>query len=129
MITLDTNLVLRILLDDDRKQRETALAAIRRAGRAILQTTIVLELIWVLQGKIGVSRKAAAETLAGFGEAEHIVAPIWLPRLPEAVEAGLELDDAIHLLTADPDIPFATFDQALRRRAPHFTAQPEVMAP
>lgn len=129
MITLDTNMVLRLITADDPAQAATASSAVARAGGAILQTSVIMEAAWVLQSFFGHPADRVADTLNSLALSQGVEAPDWVGRLPDAVAAGIAMDDAIHLLTADPNFPFATFDQAFRRRAPRFTAKPEVIAP
>ena len=53
MIGLDTNVVLRLLLNDDLKQRQRAVKAIQQAKvlavRVTITLTVVLEMEWVLR--------------------------------------------------------------------------------
>ena len=67
MIALDTNVLLRILLDDDPKQSRQAHAIFARAarpGQAVLLPDIVLcEVEWVLSSTFGLTRARVAETL------------------------------------------------------------------
>jgi predicted nucleic acid-binding protein len=129
MITLDTNLVLRLITMDDPAQAAAAADAVARAGRAILQTSVIMETAWVLQSFYGRPADRVADALRQLALAHSVDAPPWVGRLPDAVAAGIEIDDAIHLLTADPAVPFATFDQTLRRRAPRLLAEPKVISP
>ena len=68
MIAIDTNVLLRLLVNDDPKQARRAQAVVDRAsrlGEAILLTDVVLcEVEWVLSSAFGLSRAAIAETLA-----------------------------------------------------------------
>ena len=67
MIALDTNVLLRILLDDDPKQSRQAqaiLASAARSGQAVLLPDVVLcEVEWVLSSTFGLTRARVAETL------------------------------------------------------------------
>ena len=67
MIALDTNVLLRILLNDDPKQSRQAQAVVARAtglGEAVLLPDVVLcEVEWVLSSTFGLSRARVAETL------------------------------------------------------------------
>ena len=67
MIALDTNVLLRILLNDDPKQSRQAQAVVARAialGEAILLPDVVLcEVEWVLSSTFGLPRARVAETL------------------------------------------------------------------
>ncbi len=67
MIALDTNVLLRILLNDDPKQSRQAEAVVARAiglGQGILLSDIVLsEVEWVLTSTFGLPRARVTETL------------------------------------------------------------------
>ncbi len=67
MIALDSNVLLRILLNDDPKQSRQAQAVVARAtglGEAVLLPDVVLcEVEWVLSSTFGLSRARVAETL------------------------------------------------------------------
>lgn len=70
MIGLDTNLVVRLLVEDDKRQlRQTKrlLARCHEDGEKCLLTTIVLcELEWVLRQSYGVPRMEVAAAVEGF---------------------------------------------------------------
>ena len=60
MIAFDTNVLLRLLLDDDARQAERAQALIDRAvsasDRVLLPDVVLCELEWVLDSAYGLSR-------------------------------------------------------------------------
>lgn len=129
MITVDTNVVLRLIMADDADKLERTLKLISASGGAVLQPSVVLELAWVLQRRLGQTAPATAAILATLATTDGIVAPAWVSLLPRAVSAGLEIDDAVHLLTANETHSFATFDALLHKRAPRVFAKPEVVTP
>jgi predicted nucleic-acid-binding protein len=67
MIALDTNVLLRLLLEDDAAQAAKARQLINRettANRRIyLSTVVVCELVWVLRSRYRIDRQAIAVTL------------------------------------------------------------------
>ena len=75
MIALDTNVLLRLLLDDDTRQTGRAQELVERtaaAGDGVLLPDIVLcELEWVLDSAYGFSRARVAETLRRLLDAEE----------------------------------------------------------
>lgn len=75
MIALDTNVLLRLLLDDDPRQAGRAQELVERtaaAGDGVLLPDIVLcELEWVLDSAYGFSRARVAETLRRLLDAEE----------------------------------------------------------
>ena len=54
MNAFDTNIVVRILVDDDPKQSATARAAVEAGG--FISKTVVLETVWVLESAYGFER-------------------------------------------------------------------------
>jgi predicted nucleic-acid-binding protein len=69
MIGLDTNVLLRFLVEDDADQHARAAALVRRAlrsGEDLFVAKIVLcEVIWVLQRSYGVDRQGLVEVVEG----------------------------------------------------------------
>jgi predicted nucleic-acid-binding protein len=69
MILIDTNVLLRVLLQDDPQQHKEALASLRRlerAGKKALVCQVVLaELVWVLGRLKKVPRETLAQMLHG----------------------------------------------------------------
>ncbi len=64
MIALDTNVVVRLLVNDDPSQTRRARTLL--ATRTVLVTpTVLLETEWVLRGAYGISRSALARSLRG----------------------------------------------------------------
>jgi predicted nucleic acid-binding protein len=129
MITLDTNLVLRLLLADDAAQLDSARKAIARADAAILLPTVLMEAAWVLQSRYGFQALEVATAFMKLGGSGGIQGPEWLSVLPEAIRNGLELDDAIHLFESDPDSLFLTFDKNLAARSVRILDRPKVITP
>ena len=76
MIALDTDLVLRILLDDDPKQSAAARKVwldARRRGKAIFISDIVLvDVAWALESRHGLSRGEVADVLLRVFETELV---------------------------------------------------------
>jgi predicted nucleic-acid-binding protein len=51
MIAIDTNVLLRYLLDDDPKQSKKASAVIRGSQKVLITDVVLVETIWTLKGK------------------------------------------------------------------------------
>ena len=63
MIALDTNILLRLVLQDDKEQGKAVarlLQTISEENPAYISIIVMVELYWVLQNKPGHSRKSAA---------------------------------------------------------------------
>ncbi|RMF86012.1 MAG: type II toxin-antitoxin system VapC family toxin [Nitrospirae bacterium] len=130
MTALDTNLVVRLLVNDDPRQAARVVHLIQRE-RVFLPKTVLLECEWVLRHAYGLDRGVilgAFEKLLGL---DHLTvedgaaveqALAWYAQ-------GLDLADALHLASSQGASAFATFDLRLRRRARRLEAQPRVVAP
>lgn len=74
MIAIDTNVLLRRLLDDDETQADKA-RRLFDSGELLLITDIVLaETVWTLKGKrYGVSRDEIADAIVSLMEEPHVI--------------------------------------------------------
>ena len=116
MLAVDTNVVVRLLVNDD--QRQGALARrLFEAGDIFIGVTVLLESAWVLESVYELSAGDAAKVLRGLlglpnvrvEDAGAVAAAL------DAVGKGLELADALHLLRSPVDAEFVTFDRALAK--------------
>jgi predicted nucleic-acid-binding protein len=118
MTAVDTNVLVRFLVQDDPAQAARAAALMR--GREIwVSKTVLLETAWVLGSLYGfpASRVAAAlEGLAGLPEVLLEDQPA-VARALRWFREGLDFADALHLASAGGARKFATFDRQLARRA------------
>ncbi len=118
MIAIDTNILVRVLAKDDRKQAETA-AKILRSNDVFISKTVILETEWVLRyvykfetGEILGALKKLLGLSNIFTEDFHILA--------EAIslsEKGLDFADALHLASGTSADKFITFDKSLVGKA------------
>lgn len=118
MIAVDTNVIVRLLMQDDRKQAAYA-TSLFAANQIWIAKTVLLEVSWVLtsfyQYRPDGVRKAL-EDLMGLPnvrvEDESAVASAL------ALSAkGIDFADALHLASRPQGVRFASFDQAFVRRA------------
>lgn len=130
MRAVDTNVLVRAFVQDDPAQAARAQALLRR-HKIYVPITVMLELEWVLRSRYGFTRPvvaAALEKIASLdnpviGEREAVLTAT------ANVARGWDFADALHhALSAGCD-GFATFDQALIKRAGRLPAEPVVMAP
>ena len=133
MISLDTNVVVRLLVNDDAAQARRARALLAAGHEVRLPVTVLLETEWVLRSAYGypaaqvMTFLRAALGLPGVStdNAPAVAAAI------TACEQGLDFADALHLalaLSGDAE-RFYTFDANLRRRAPRAMPGVQVSAP
>ena len=130
MIALDTNVVIRFLVEDDRRQalraRSVVSAAIAKNSQLYVSDTVVCEVVWVLEAAYGFGRVEIAAVLNQLLNARHLSfrSAERVARALEAYETGRG-DFADYLIRADA-LAFGceavvTFDKALHRDA-HFRA-------
>ena len=124
MIALDTNVVVRLLVDDDPAQTRRARKLLETRTTLVLPT-VLLETEWVLRGAYEIGRLAIAASvrkLLGLpnitlGNAHAIAQALaWF-------EAGMDFADALHLALAGEAEGFVTFDARLAKRARRITAR------
>ncbi len=128
MIAVDTNVVVRLLAEDDKAQADRA-ESVLRSGAVIVPKTVLLETEWVLRGAYGI---AGADIAAGLRRLLGLagVAAEDAPAVARALdwyEGGLDFADSLHLASSGPARRFATFDGALARRAKTLAGAPAVV--
>lgn len=118
MIALDTNVLVRFLVNDDKSQAARARALIDKQP-TFIAPAVLLETEWVLRAAYDFS----ARDIAGFFRA-LLGLPGVTPGEPAAVaealrsyESGLDFADALHLATSSPARAFASFDAKFIKRA------------
>jgi len=127
MIVLDTNLLLRYLLNDDIDQAHRVQRLLEHSPSITVTPTIVLELVWVLE----CSDCSRTEIV---GALRHVLG---LPnmRLPNETglyrtvqwfEQGLDFADALHLALSPATATLMTFDKDFATRAKRVDAFPAV---
>ena len=87
-IIADTNVLLRIIVDNDPKQRPLALAAMASAETVAISLSALCEMVWVMERSYRVAKPDVAAAIRFFAEMSNVV----LNR--PALEAGLRLLDA-----------------------------------
>ncbi len=117
MISIDTNVLIRLLTGDDKKQAAKAKQLF--AGEHIYITkTVMLETEWVLryayEFKADVIADAFTKLLSqknvSVEDAHHIAQAINL------LQNGMDFADALHLVCSQNNV-FATFDKKLKTKA------------
>ena len=118
MIAVDTNLLVRILTNDDPNQAQLA-AEIMKSDAVFIAKTVLLETEWVLRHAYGIDKQGVVngfQRLMGLAnirfekQSQVFQALSWF-------DAGLDFADALHLASSARAEAFATFDSAFARRA------------
>ncbi len=118
MNALDTNVVVRCLINDNREQADKARSLVTD-GSVFISTTVVLETEWVLRRLYQMSRKEIAAGLMAFAGLPTVVLedPRRVNSALDATARGLDFADALHLAAADGCDAFYTFDRGLAKMA------------
>ena len=116
MLGLDTNIIVRYLICDDRLQAEKARAVIGQVP-VFVPRTVLLEVEWVLRSVYNLASEQiipSLRALAGLRGVTMEDAGL-VGQAMEWAEAGLDLADALHLAAAAGGDRFLTFDKAFSR--------------
>lgn len=130
MIALDTNVLVRVVTNDDPGQTKRALSRLR-TDSAWVSRTVLLETAWVLRHAYGLDPgavRSALSTLLGVGTIEMEDRAAVLRALSWNA-AGMDFADALHLAVCGEASVFLSFDRALARAARRAGARPEVSSP
>ncbi len=114
MIAVDTNVVVRCLIDDDPEQARRARALVEQQD-VWVSLSVLLETEWVLRSLYRVAPTLIAAALRRFAGLRTVTAEneAALARALEWSERGMDFADALHLATADGCDGFATLDSGL----------------
>jgi predicted nucleic-acid-binding protein len=118
MTAVDTNVLVRIVVNDDPAQSARAAEFLRQQDRVFLAKTVLLEVEWVLRSAYRLGRREIHAILRGIlamgsAEVEDEAAVVQAMRW---YEEGMDFADSLHMASAGPR-RFVTFDAALQRRA------------
>ena len=118
MTSLDTNVVVRALTQDEPSQSRKA-ARVLESGDLYVGKTVLVEVEWVLRKAYEFSADRIHDALAGFVALEGLT----VEDRPAVLRAlgwhgvGLDFADALHVASSPPSATFATFDATLAKRA------------
>jgi predicted nucleic-acid-binding protein len=127
---VDTNILVRLLTRDDEAQLGKAKLFVAE-NDCVVQTTVVLELEWILRSAHRYSREQIAQALSMLMETEglKIEDPLRLKSAVRGLADGLDFADAYHLAGAVDADAFATFDRDLAKHASRTFARSPVIQP
>lgn len=128
MIALDTNLLARLLLGDDKRQHARVVQLLAGRQDFTAPVSVMLELVWVLE----VNSLATSDIVRGLNLLLGL--PNFKPQqadaLRQAIAAyaqGLDFADALHLALSHGSQELATFDKAFARKAAKLGLLPPVV--
>ena len=118
MTSVDTNVVVRLLVKDDVLQHERA-ARLFRDELVHIPATVWMEAEWVLRYAYGFDRKNIAEAFRGLLQLAqvHVEDDIRIMMAIDWHADGLDFADALHLAHSQDMETLATFDVAFVRKS------------
>ncbi|MCP9917785.1 type II toxin-antitoxin system VapC family toxin [Cyanobium sp. ATX 6F1] len=130
-VALDTNLLVRLVTNDDPAQAALAAAAIEASEACFVPLTVSLELEWVLRGAYKLDKQAVLAAFAGllsvrqlrFEQEELVRGALELHR------KGLDFSDALHHQGSGSCAVLLSFDRSFVRQARHLSLAPPVQRP
>ena len=118
MRAIDTNVVVRFLTNDHRRQASAARAVIER-GDIFIATSVLLEAEWVLRSAYGFQALEIAESFGGLAGLPTISVeePSRLAQGLAWMRQGVDFADALHMAKAEGCSAFLSFDRRLAKLA------------
>jgi predicted nucleic-acid-binding protein len=111
MTAVDTNVLIRILTNDDANQSQLATALLRERNRVYILKTVLLEVEWVLRSSYRFAPEAIALGIRDLLRAPNLEVEDE-PAIARALnwfEQGMDFADALHLASIGGETLFATF--------------------
>ncbi len=120
MIAVDTNILVRLIVNDDARQ-VTRARSLMVSGSVAITSGVLIETVWVLSQTYSFDRPTVARALAVVLALPNVVVP-WpasVKALLDGFIAGMDFADTVHLLDAKGlgCDRIATFDDQLRKQS------------
>ena len=127
MLAVATNLVVRLLTNDEPAQAKRAAAAFA-ANEIYIAKSVLLETEWVLRFSYRLDRVAILRGLVALLGMAQVTAEdsVRVTAALDWYQAGMDFADALHVASSGQTLRFGTFDAKLVRRAKKH-ATPEVV--
>lgn len=118
MRAVDTNVLVRALLQDDPAQGRRA-AALLGTGPIYIPITVILELEWVLRSRYGCPPRTIADAMERLAILDNAIVgeQAAVGAAAAKLRDGWDFADALHHALSSGCDEFATFDKGLARRA------------
>lgn len=130
MIVIDTNILVRYAVKDDKRQAALATAYIADNVCLVLKT-VLLEMAWVLSSPSGYAlrRETVVERLRHILGLPTITTEdaVQVAQALEWYEKGMDFADALHLASSCDQKGFATMDGRMSRKASQVAANRSVI--
>ncbi|MGB5134631.1 MAG: type II toxin-antitoxin system VapC family toxin [Prochlorococcaceae cyanobacterium] len=130
-VALDTNLLVRLLTNDDPQQAERVADLIDASAGCYVPITVVLELEWVLRGAYKLPREMVIRAFKGLLAIRqvHLEQEELVRRVLEWHRQGVDFADALHLARSEGCEALISFDRSLVRQAADLSLRPRVLEP
>jgi predicted nucleic-acid-binding protein len=130
MRAVDTNILVRLFVNDEPEQFAAAQRALA-SGPIFIPKTVILECEWVLRGIYGYPRAEIAGVIEGLlSKADvQLEDSVSVERALDWFKRGMDLADALHLASSGHVEAFVSFDNGMRRRSSTIGTEPSVVAP
>ena len=118
MISVDTNVIIRLLTGDDQPQFKRAKSLFEKES-IFITTTVILETEWVLRYAYNFKPLKivdAFQSLFGLSNVQ-LEEPLIIAEAVEWHKKDLDFADALHLAKSQASRSFATFDKKLIKKA------------
>ena len=116
MHAVDTNVLVRLLTNDDAEQSKRA-AALFKKESIFIPKTVLLETEWVLRRLYHLDRSIvvnAFRKLSGLPNVE-LEQPLVIAQALQWCDGGMDFADALHLASSQTATKFATFDEKMKK--------------
>jgi predicted nucleic-acid-binding protein len=121
MVTLDTNVWVRYLTNDDKLQAQRSMKLLEQSDAVFLPKTVLLELEWVLRAAYGIKPADIHKSLLHILGLPMVVAES-VGQVAAALDfyaQGYDFADAMHLASSDTTEAIYTFDERFVRKGRH----------
>ena len=130
-VALDTNVLVRLLVNDDPVQAELAADLIDASSACFVPITVVLELEWMLRGAYKLPREAVIAAFEGLLAIRHLhlEQENLVRQALEVHRQGMDFADALHLVRSEGCGAMISFDRSMAALAMQLNLQPAVKHP
>lgn len=131
MIALDTNILARLVTNDDPVRARQAASLIDTGNALFVPLTVTLELEWVLRGAYSLDRPAIVRSFEALLSVRnmHFERPSEIQQALQYYQSGFDFADALHHAGTTACKALTTFDQKFRKLAAKAKLKPPVIAP
>ena len=118
MIGVDTNVIVRLIVNDDPDQVSRA-AQLFSANDILVPSSVLIETEWMLSHTYGLDRAVVADAIGRLVDLANVTVdePQRIAWALKAFAEGMDFADAVHVRTPAAIERFASFDKALVKAA------------